>query len=143
MQDFFMEMQNTFQNLNWLAIIIAAVSAFILGGLWYSPVMFAKRWMKESGVTQESARNSNVVKTFGISFILALIASFFLALFIGNDTGAVYGAVAGFMAGIGWVFTFMGISYLFEARSFTHFLINAGYSVASLTIMGLIIGVWQ
>lgn len=138
-----MEMQNALSNLNWIAIIFAAVSAFILGALWYSPVMFAKRWMKESGVTRESAKNSNVVKTFGLSFILAFIASFFLALFIGNDTGAIYGALAGFMAGVGWVFTFMGISYLFEARSIAHFLINAGYSVVSLTIMGFIIGVWQ
>lgn len=136
-------MQDALSNLNWIAIIFAAVSAFILGGLWYSPVMFAERWMKESGVTRESARNSNVVKTFGLSFILAFIASFFLAMFIGNDTGALYGALAGFMAGIGWVFTFMGISYLFEARSLTHFLINAGYSVVSLTIMGFIIGIWQ
>lgn len=136
-------MQNAFASLNWIAIIVAAVSAFILGGLWYSPVMFAKRWMKESGVTEESARNSNLIRTFGFSFILALVASFFLALFIGNDTGAAYGALAGFMAGLGWVFTFMGISYLFEARTLTHFLINAGYSVISLTIMGFIIGVWQ
>ena len=40
---FIMDMQNAFQSLNWLAIAVAAVSAFALGGLWYSPVMFAKR----------------------------------------------------------------------------------------------------
>ena len=53
-----MDMQNAFQNLNWLAIIVAAVSAFILGGLWYSPLMFAKRWMKETGITEESTKNN-------------------------------------------------------------------------------------
>ena len=136
-------MQNAFQNLNWLAIIVAAVSAFILGGLWYSPLMFVKRWMKETGITEESAKNSNIVKTFGLAFILSLIASFFLAMFIGPGAGAGFGALAGFMAGLGWVFTFMGISYLFEARTLAHFLINAMYSVVSLTIMGFIIGIWQ
>ena len=138
-----MDMQNAFQNLNWLAILVAAVSAFILGGLWYSPLMFVKRWMKESGVTEESAKNANMVKLFSLAFLLSIIASFFLAMFIGVNAGAVSGAIAGFMAGIGWVFTFLGIIYLFEARSITHFLINALYSVTSLTIMGLIIGLWQ
>ena len=76
-------------------------------------------------------------------FILSLIASFFLAMFIGAEAGAGFGALAGFMAGFGWVFTFMGISYLFESRTLAHFLINSMYSVVSLTIMGLIIGAWQ
>jgi hypothetical protein len=138
-----MNMQNAFQNLNWLAIIVAAVSAFILGGLWYSPLMFARRWMKETGITEETTKNTNMIKLFAFAFILSVIASFFLAMFIGPKAGAGFGAMAGFMAGFGWVFTFIGISYLFEARTLAHFLINSIYSVVSLTIMGLIIGVWQ
>jgi len=136
-------MQNAFQNLNWLAIVVAAVSAFILGGLWYSPLMFAKRWMKETGITEESTKNTNMIKIFGLSFILSLVASFFLAMFIGANAGAAFGSLAGFMAGVGWVFTFMGIIYLFEAKTMAHFLINSLYSVASLTLMGFIIGIWQ
>ena len=136
-------MQNAFQNLNWFSIIVAAVSAFLLGSLWYSPLMFAKRWMKETGITEESTKNTNMVKLFSLAFILSLVASFFLAMFIGANAGAAFGALAGFMAGLGWVFTFMGISYLFEARSLAHFLINSLYSVASLTLMGFIIGIWQ
>ena len=133
-------MQIAFQNLNWLAIIVAAVSAFVLGGLWYSPLLFAKRWMKETGITEESTKNANMIKIFSLAFILAVLASFFLAMFIGADAGAVYGAMAGCMAGFGWVFTFMGISYLFESRTLAHFLINSVYSIVSLTVMGLIIG---
>jgi uncharacterized membrane protein len=138
-----MDMQNAFHNLNWLAIIVAAVSAFMLGGLWYSPLMFVKRWMKETGITQESTKNANMLKLFGFSFILSFIASFFLAMFIGAGAGGSFGALAGFMAGFGWVLTFLGIIYLFESRSLALFLINAGYSVVSLTIMGFIIGIWQ
>jgi hypothetical protein len=136
-------MHNAFQNLNWLAILVAAVSAFVLGGLWYSPLMFVKRWMKETGITEEKTKNTNMIKVFGFAFLLSLIASFFLAMFLGAKAGAGFGAVAGFMAGFGWVFTYMGISYLFESRTLAHFLINSMYSIVSLTIMGLIIGAWQ
>jgi hypothetical protein len=138
-----MNMQNAFQNLNWLAIIVAAISAFVLGGLWYSPLMFVKRWMKEAGITEDKTKQTNMIKVFGFAFILSIIASFFLAMFLGPKAGAGFGALAGFMAGFGWVFTFMGISYIFESRTLVHFLINAMYSIVSLTIMGLIIGAWQ
>jgi len=138
-----MNMQNAFHNLSWIAIALSAVSAFILGGLWYSPILFAKRWMQETGITEEQTKHANMTKIFSIAFVLSLLASFFLAMFIGDHKGAGFGATAGFMAGLGWVFTFMGISYLFESRTLVHFLINSGYSILSLTIMGLIIGVLQ
>jgi hypothetical protein len=138
-----MNMQNAFQNLNWLASVMAAVSAFVLGGLWYSPLMFVKRWMKETGISEEATKNANMVKIFSLAFVLSLIAAFFLAMFIGPKAGALNGSLAGFMAGLGWVFTFMGIIYLFESRTLAHFLINSGYSIVSLTIMGLIIGAIQ
>jgi hypothetical protein len=137
-----MDMQNAFQNLNWLAIIVAALSAFMLGFIWYS-LLFSKRWMKENGFTEESMKGANMVKIFGLSLLAMIFASFNLAMFVGKDTGASFGALAGFLAGFGWVFTFMGVTYLFERKSLALFLINAGYSVVSLTVMGLIIGIWQ
>jgi hypothetical protein len=138
-----MNMHNSFQNLNWLAIIVAAISAFVLGYFWYSNMLFGKRWMKENGFTAESAKNVNMVKIFGLSFLLIVVASFNLGIFIGKDAGAASGAIVGFHAGLGWVFTMMGVIYLFERRSFALFLINSIYCVVSLTVMGLIIGVWQ
>jgi hypothetical protein len=137
-----MEMQNAFQNLNWLAIILAALSSFLLGFLWYS-ILFSKRWMKENGFTSDSMKDANMLKIFGLSFLFMLFASFMLALFIGNDAGAGFGASAGLLAGLGWVFTFLGVIYLFERRSLALFLINACYSVVSLTVMGLLIGLIQ
>jgi len=138
-----MDMQNAFQSLNWLAIFVAAVSAFALGGLWYSPLMFLKIWAREAGIDMDPAKRGSMGKIFGLSFLLSFTAAFFLAMFIGPDQSASFGALAGFMAGLGWVFTYMGIIFLFESRSLAHFLINACYSVVSLTIMGLIIGIWQ
>jgi hypothetical protein len=137
-----MNVQNAFQNLNWLGIVIASVSAFMLGFVWYS-VIFQKRWMKENGFTEESLKDSNMVKIFGLSFLLMVFAAFILAMFIGAGRGMMFGTMAGFHAGIGWVFTFMGVTYLFERKSLALFLINAGYSVLSLTIMGLVIGLMQ
>ncbi len=136
-------MQNGFQSIDWLAVLIAAVSAFALGGLWYSPLMFLKIWAKEAGIDMDPEKRGSMAKIFGISFFLSFIASFFLAMFIGPDAGAPFGTLAGFMAGFGWVLTFMGIIYLFEGKSLRLFLVNAGYSVTSLTIMGLIIGAMQ
>ena len=136
-------MQNGFQSLNWLAVLIAAVSAFALGGLWYSPLMFVKIWAREAGIDMDPEKRGSMAKIFGISFILSFVAAFFLGMFLGPDPGAAFGTLAGFMAGFGWVMTYMGIIYLFEGKSLTLFLVNAGYSVASLTIMGLIIGAMQ
>ncbi|MBE0674655.1 MAG: DUF1761 domain-containing protein [Bacteroidales bacterium] len=135
-------MQAAFTNLNWLAIVVAAASAFILGSLWYSNILFGKRWMKENNLTEEEIGKGNMVKIFGLAFLAALVASFFLAMFVGTDAG-VFGAMAGLMAGIGWVMTSVGMHYLFEHRSFALFMINSMYSVVSLTLMGLIIGLWQ
>ena len=36
-------------HLNWLAVLVAAVSTFLIGGLWYSPAMFGRAWMSANG----------------------------------------------------------------------------------------------
>lgn len=130
-------------EVNWLAVLVAALSTFLIGGLWYSPAVFGKAWMKENGFTEESMKGSNMVKIFGLAFILGLIASVNLAMFLGPTGDASMGAFYGFLAGFGWVATFVGTHYLFERKSFKLFLINAGYSVVSLTVMGTILGAWK
>ncbi|HRX00689.1 MAG TPA: DUF1761 domain-containing protein, partial [Cyclobacteriaceae bacterium] len=79
----------------------------------------------------------------GLAFLLGLISAINLAMFMGPDVDVSMGAFYGFLAGFGWVATFVGTHYLFERKSFKLFLINAGYSVVALTIMGLIIGGWR
>jgi hypothetical protein len=126
-------------ELNYWAVLLASLSTFLLGGIWYSPAVFGKAWMRENGFTEEGMKNSNMVKIFGLALILALISAVNLAMFLGSEKDVVMGAVWGFAAGFGWVATFVGTHYLFERKSFTLFLINAGYSVVALTIMGVII----
>ncbi len=124
---------------NYWAILAASLSTFLLGGIWYSPAVFGKAWMKENGFTEEGMKNSNMFKIFGLAFILAIISAVNLAMFLGPEKDVVMGAVWGFAAGFGWVATFVGTHYLFERKSFKLFLINAGYSVVALMIMGVII----
>jgi len=131
------------EQLNVWAVLAAALSTFLIGGLWYSPAVFGKAWMRENGLTEERMKNANMVKIFGLAFFLALISAINLAMFMGPENRPGMGALWGFLAGFGWVATFVGTHYLFERKSFTLFLINAGYSVVALTLMGVIIAAWK
>jgi hypothetical protein len=84
-----------------------------------------------------------MMKIFGLTFLLALVAAVNLAMFLGPETDVAMGAFYGFLAGFGWVAMFIGTHYLFERKSFKLFLINAGYSVVALTLMGVIICAWK
>ena len=130
-------------SLNYWAILVAAVSTFLIGGLWYSPMMFTKPWMKENGYTEEDLKGANMPMIFGVAFILALIMSFNLAAFLGPEQNLVWGISAGALAGIGWVATAFGVTYLFERKSMKLFLINAGYHIVAFMVMGAILGVWK
>lgn len=128
-------------DLNWLAVVVAAVSTFALGAVWYGPLL-GKPWTSFTGITPEKAREANMAIIFGAAFVLQLIAATALALFIGPGMGWGEGAFAGFMAGAFFVATGMGVAYLFERRPPVLWVIDAGYQVTSFTLMGLIIGLW-
>jgi len=130
-------------HINYWAILVSALSTFVIGGIWYSPAVLGKAWMKENGFTEETTKKANMLKVFGLSFFLALISSINLAMFMGPEDKPEMGALWGFLAGFGWVATFLGTYYLFEQRSFKLFLINAGYAIVSLTVMGIILAAWK
>ncbi|MDO6439417.1 DUF1761 domain-containing protein [Cyclobacterium sp. 1_MG-2023] len=134
-------MGSAFANINWLSVIVASISSFLVGGIWYGP-LFGKAWMVAFGFTETFLRKRSMSKVFGLSLLLAFVAALNLELFIGVDANMSYGLVAGFLAGFGWVATLLGILYLFENRSFKGFLINAGYCIVALTLMGGILGAW-
>lgn len=136
-----MDLTTAFGTINWLSVFIAALSAFLLGGIWYGP-LFGKAWMQAFGFSEEDLKKRSIPKTFGFSFLLAFAAAVNLAMFIGGEATLLFGTLAGFFAGIGWVATFLGILYLFEMQTLKIYLINAGYCTVSLTIMGAILGAW-
>ena len=136
-------METVYQNINWLAVVVAAVSSFALGSLWYSALMFQKPWMKGNNFTDESNKDANMLKIFGLAFVLMFAAAFLMAAYLGADAGVAKGIKTGIVAGVFWVMSFTGVTYLFEQKPLSLFLINAGYSMVALTIMGAIIGAWQ
>ena len=130
-------------HLNWFAVLAAAVSTFLIGGLWYSPVLFGRGWMSANGFTQENLAG-NMVKIFGFALIFALLMSANLAAFLADPkTTAGWGATAGFLAGFGWVALGLATIALFERRSWKYIVINGGYMTVSFTVMGLILGAWR
>ena len=126
-------------EVNWIAIVVAAVASFLLGGLWYSPVLFARAWQREAGITDEQLKNANMGKIFGLAFVLCLLAAWMFATFLGPRPSLALGFGAGFSAGLFWVAASFGINYLFERRSFKLFLINGGYHTLQFTIIGGVI----
>jgi len=129
---------------NYLAILVATVSTFVLGGLWYSPVLFGRAWMQEMGFTDETLKGrGNVGLIMGGSFVLELIMAVNLAAFIGAKASLAFGLFAGAAAGFGWVALSFGVTYLFERKSLCLFFINAGYHGVAFTLMGAILGAWH
>ena len=130
-------------NINFLAVFISALSMFLIGGLWYSPKLFGKQWLKELGKDDSFLETGNMKVIFGGAFVLALMMAFNLAGFVSGYESWTWGLIGGVLAGFGWVAMSIGIIYLFERRSIKLFLINAGYIVVSFIVMGLILGIWK
>lgn len=130
-------------TINYFAVLAAAVSAFLLGGLWYSSALFHRHWLAASGLTEAELQAGHPAMIFGLSFVLALLAAFVFAMFLGPEPSLPLGLGAGFSAGLCWVAASFGINYLFERRSFRLWLINGGYHTAQFTLYGLILGLWH
>lgn len=129
-------------SVNYLAVLAAAVSSFLIGGVWYSPVLFARAWMREAGIPEERLRE-NIAGVFGGAFVLAVIIALNLACFLGPRAGVAWGAGAGALAGVGWAAASLATVFLFERRSRMLIVIDGGYLVVSYTAMGAIIGLLQ
>ncbi len=130
-------------HFNYLAVIVAAALSFAIGGLWYSPILFAKPWMRECGLTEAQTKSAPMGRVFALSALAALVMAFNLAAFIGAKASLSFGLFAGAATGIGWVAMSLGVIYLFEQRSLKLWLINSGYQVVSYTVMGGLIGAWR
>lgn len=137
-----MDITTAVQDLNWAAVFTAALSTFLIGGVWYSPLLFEKGWMSSNGFTHQELESRKMPLVFGLSFLFAFIMSLNLALFIGGED-LMFGMMAGFLTGFGWVALAISIIALFENRSLRYILINTGYMIVSFTVMGAILGAWK
>ena len=128
-------------QVNLIAVLLCGVASLVLGGIWYSPILFAKAWQRGAGLSDEQAKSGNIAMIFGLTFLLSLIAAYVFAMFLGTSMPLAAAVGAGFSAGLCWVGASYGISYLFERRPFSLWAINAGYHTLQFTLFGLILGV--
>lgn len=130
--------------INHWAVIVCAAANLFLGALWYSPLLFYKAWMKENNFTEDDLKKLNPAKTYGITFVLALIISYNMAFFLGDEkTDMAWGTTAGLLAGFGFAALIFTIIALFEQRSWKYIFINGAYITIYFTLIGFILGTWR
>lgn len=122
----------------WL-VVLAAVSSFLVGGLWYSPVLFGKAWNTENGSPPSAGHPA---KIFGVSFAFSLLAAAAFAVLVGPSPGLQASLKLGALVGVGLVAASYGINYQFAQRTFKLWLIDGGYHAVQFLLFGLVFGLW-
>ena len=130
------------EHVNWLAVVVAAAGSFVLGGLWYSPAMFGRAWVREAQDTRQ-LDSGHGAKVFVVSFVFSLIAAASFAWWVGPEPPLLHALGHGLLAGAGMVATSFGINYQFAGRSVLMWLIDGGYHTVQFLIFGLVLGLWH
>lgn len=128
-------------DLNWLAVLAAAVSAFVLGGIWYGP-LFKNAWCREAGIDPASAPR-HPARIFATAFVCSLLSALMFGVFLGAKATAADGFGAGFVVGLFFVAMSFGINYAFAQRSLKLWMIDGGYHIVQFCLYGLILGAWH
>jgi hypothetical protein len=145
--------------INWLAILVAAIVIFVLGGLWYSPVLFAKRWIALQGKTEEQVRAeaasanmpllyvgaavTSVLIAFTLALILAHIARDPAAAEPGGGVSVGHGAIIGFMCWLGFAASTSYATATFSGKPKQLWFIDTAYNLVCFVIAGIILAVWR
>lgn len=157
-------------ELNYLAIVVAAIVPLIIGAVWYNPKVLGTAWMKASGMTEEKIKSGNIPVIFGITLVLSFMLAFTVNGMVIHQVGATqlaysnpdaesfqafmaefgnmhrsfgHGALHGAIGAIFFVLPVLGINALFERKGWKYILINVGYWTVTLTIMGAIVCGWK
>ena len=131
-----------FVDINWWAVLVAAASAFALGGLWYGP-LFKRAWCRENGIDPDAPPAGHPGRTFGTAFVAALVSAAAFAIILRPDPPLFIALHAGFLTGLAYVAMSFGINYAFAGRSFRLWLIDGGYHTLQFTLYGVILGLWH
>ncbi|RWE24263.1 MAG: DUF1761 domain-containing protein [Mesorhizobium sp.] len=129
-----------FSTVNWLAVIVAAVAAWLFGAAWYMGL--SKPWLKAAKLDPAAMRRS--FAPFIISFIAELIMALIMTLVIGAITGGepnpVAGVIFGFILWLGFVATTLSVNHRYQGFGWDLTLIDAGHWLGVLLIIGVVIG---
>jgi hypothetical protein len=130
--------------LNPWAIAAAAAANFVIGGLWYSPALFGRAWMRANGFTEADLKRGSPAAIFGLAFLFCLAMAANLAAFLAAPEVTLgFAVAAGLAAGLGWAALGLGVVALFERRPWSYLLVNGGYLTVSFAAMGAILGAWR
>lgn len=131
-------------SINVWAVLVSALSAFVVGWLWYGP-LFGKQWMKLNGFTEEQLREGGISMPLImiINYVATALAALALAMFIGKESTAGFGIFAGVIIALLWIGTSRLNDVLYERKPMGLFLINTGYNLAIYIIMGAVLGAWH
>ena len=139
-----------FKDVNLYAVLVSALATMVLGFVWYSPLLFARPWMKLMGCDPDDSAKvaemrKNAGPAYGISLLAALISAFVLGkiVAIANVSSALYGMKIGFAVWLGFVTTVQLTASLFARQPWKLYLINSGYQLVCYLAMGAILTVWQ
>jgi hypothetical protein len=135
-------------NVNYLAVLVAAVAAWILGAVWYGT--FSKAWIAAQGKTMESIKQEQAEKVGQLSAILPFLLVFIANLIIAVTLYGIMkhvgpftiraGLISGFFCWFGFVATTVTVNYAFQGRTPMLTLIDTGYWLAVLVLTGAILG---
>jgi hypothetical protein len=111
--------------------------AFAFGLVWYAPPVFGRTWLKHNGITAEQMKDGRGHLRIGPAIVLTFVTGLMLDVIMPAEALKWDdGAVMGLLVGLGLVAPAIAIHYIFSKRSVHLFLIDAGYSVFTLLIMG-------
>jgi hypothetical protein len=129
-------------SVNYVAVVVAGVIGFVVGGVWYSPMLFAKSWQAENGFTDEQLKQTmSPARMYGVAVVTSILAAWAMAaLLLTPGNGPLSGLKRGAFAGFFWPAMTLAMGYGFERRSTRLWAINAGYIVVQFAVMGAILG---
>ena len=134
-------------DINYLAVFLAAVASIIIGGLWYSPVLFGNAWMRAGNMTKdmmEGAKKKGMAWRYILAFIGSLLVAYVLSHFIDYAQAVSFtdGMLAGFWVWLGFIIPVLLGSVLWECKTWTYYMINVLYQLVNLLIIGGILASW-
>lgn len=130
-----------------LPVVVAAVAAFVLGALWYSPMLFGKAWVAANGLTAEKieAMRASAPRAYAVSFLCNVVMAGALCVLL-QRIGIVSwltGAKLGGLVGVGFAATLGLTAHMFSDRKLSAWAIDAAYQLAQLVLMGAILAAWR
>lgn len=127
-------------DVNWLAVVAAATAGFVVGGIWYGPIM-GKKWMGAVGLTEEQLKEGNMGLIYGGAFAFSLLASWTLAHTFASymqELTMTVKILTAFGVALGFIVPAIGTNYLFSQKGKALFFIDAGYWLLFYTAMGAV-----